>query len=60
MVDIFSIFLFKLKTFCQDRFQKVSLPTNWIYFWNNLPNQIKNSYSVGICKIELDDFRKKN
>ena len=30
------------------------------YFWNKLPNQIKNSDSVENLKIELDEFRKKN
>ena len=29
-----------------------------IYFWNKLPNQIKNSTSVKNLKIKLDDFRK--
>ena len=29
-----------------------------IYFWNKLPNQIKNRNTVGIFKIELDDFKK--
>ena len=54
MVDIFSIFLLKMEIYCQDRFKKLSLLTNWIlifahrtiYFWNKLPNQIKNSNSV--------------
>ena len=52
MVDIFSIFVFEMEIYCQDRFQKPSLLTNWnffanraIYFWYKLPNQMKNSYS---------------
>ena len=29
-----------------------------IYFWNKLPNQIKNSNNVKKIMIKLDDFRK--
>ena len=64
MVDSFSIFLFTLEIYCQDRFQKLNLLTNQIffanrviYFGNKLPNQIKNSSSVKHFKIKLDDFR---
>ena len=32
MADIFSVFLLKLEIFCQDRFKKLSLLTNWIFF----------------------------
>ena len=28
------------------------------YFWNKLPNQIKNSNRIENFKIKLDDFRK--
>ena len=66
MVDIFSTFLLELEIYCQDRFQKLSLQTNWnffdnivLYFWNKLPNKIKNSYIVENFKIKLDGFRKK-
>ena len=46
MVDIFSIFLLETEIYCLDRFQKLSLLTNRIFcdiFWNNLPNQMRNS-----------------
>ena len=63
MVDIFSIFLFEKKIYCQDRFQKLSLQTNWIFFanrviylWNKLSNKIKNNNNRKNFKIELDDF----
>ena len=29
-----------------------------IYFWNKLPNQIKNSNTVENVKIKLDDIKK--
>ena len=32
MVDIFSILLLELKTYCQSRFQKLSLLNNWVFF----------------------------
>ena len=47
MVDIFSIFLFKMEIYCQDGFQKLSLLPKRIflliviYFWNKLPNKKK-------------------
>ena len=31
MVDIFSIVLLKLEIYSKDRFQKLSLQTNWIF-----------------------------
>ena len=31
MVDIFLIFLFELEIYSQDRFQKLSLLTNWSF-----------------------------
>ena len=48
------------------RFQKLSLLTNWIFFFcklsnifsNKVPNQIKNNNSVENFKIKLDNFRK--
>ena len=59
------IFILEMEIEYQDRFQKLSLLTNLIFFSNReiyfgskLPNQIKNSYSVKVIKI-LDDFRKK-
>ena len=59
MVDIFSIFLHKPGTYCQDRFQKLSLLTDLdIFFimvinlWKKLPNQIKNSN--GVEKLRLN------
>ena len=66
MVDIFSIFVFEMEIYCQDRFQKPSLLTNWIffanraiYFWYKLPNQIKNRNGVKKFNIEFGHFRKK-
>ena len=49
-VDIFSIFLFKLEIYCQDKFQKLSLLTNGIF--------CKNRNRVETLKIQLDEFRK--
>ena len=64
MVDILAIF--PIESYRQERFQKLNLLTEWIYFairviiyfWNKLPNQIKNSISVWHFKIKLDNFRK--
>ena len=33
--DVFSIFLLKLENYCQNRFQKLSLQTNWIFLQTN-------------------------
>ena len=51
------IFLLKVKIHCQDRFQKLSLPTYWaflanrvIYFWSKSPNQ-KNKNKTIVVKI---------
>ena len=64
MVDLSFIFLLRLEIYYQYSFQK--LLTNWIffayrviYFWNKLPNQIKNSKRLKKKKIEieLNDFR---
>ena len=60
MVHIFSIFLLELEIYCLDKFQNyVYEPIGFfraMYFWNKLPNQIKNSNSVENLKIKLDDF----
>ena len=65
MVDIFSIFLFNLEVYSQDKLKKLRLqikliffPNTLIYIWIKLPNQIKNRKSVENFKIKLDDFRK--
>ena len=64
ILDIFSIFLLKLKICCQDISKTKStkqlnfLSNRIINFRNKLPNQIKNSKSVKNFKIKLDDFRK--
>ena len=65
MVDIFSIFLLEHEIYCLGRFQKLSLLAHWIifankviYFWNKLPNQIKNGISVQNFKVKLDDLKK--
>ena len=36
MKDIFSIFLLKVEIYSQNRFQKLSLLINWIFFVNTL------------------------
>ena len=49
MVEIFSIFLLKVEIYNQSRLQKISINHFFlivIYFWNKLPNQIKNSNSI--------------
>ena len=60
IADIFSIFLLEMENYCQDRFQKLSLLTNWIfstnrviYFWTKLPNYIKNRKRVEIFGLNL-------
>ena len=63
MADIFALCVFELRIYCQGRFQKLSLLTNWnyiflIYFWNKFPNQIKNSNNVKKLKAKLDGFIK--
>ena len=58
-VDFFKC-LFEREICYQDRFQKLRLLTNWIfyaiYFRNKLPNQNKNSKSIENFKIKLDYF----
>ena len=36
IIDIFSIFLLELEIYNQNRFQKLSLRTNWIFFTNGV------------------------
>ena len=43
MVDIFSTFLLELEIYCQDKFQKLSQLTNWIFFSYMASEQIVKS-----------------
>ena len=63
MVDMYRIFLLEMEIYSQDRFQTLSLQTNWIFliieiyiFGKNWPNQIKDSNSVK-NKIKLDNLK---
>ena len=57
MVNIFLTFLIKLEIYGQGRLQKLTInqldffAIRVIYFWNKLPNQIKNSNSVKILRL---------
>ena len=63
IVDIFFIFILELEIFCQERFQKLSLLTNWIfcnrviYVCNKLPNQIKKQLECKKKKLSLDSLK---
>ena len=66
MVNMFSIFHLEMEIYCQDRLKKITsihqfnfIAYRIIYFWNKLPNQIKNGNSVENFKIKFDDFWKK-
>ena len=60
MVNIFLIFLLKVEIYGQDRIQILSLlfANRILYFWNILPNRIKERNCWKHFNIKLDDFRK--